>query len=679
MAGLVILRVPGLVRERRLGRLLWLGAIAEALWYAAPHAGRVETLSGGNDWLTYEHYARAIALGDVLLRLPGLGDGQGAPFYYQPLYPYVVALAHVVFGEDLFGIVLVQRLLVAGTVAWASAITARLFGARVGWIAVLGGGWFLYSKLGRWSYVLLAEPFFAPIFVAWTWLLVMLATGERSRPRLVLAGVVGGIATLARSTLLLAWPVILPLWGISLRGRRMRTVAILAGIMAALVGVATLRNWIVGMRFVLVTTSFGINLLLGNQPPRAFAPPTTRTAIYERFQLDDYTRTVAEYAIQAPADFAANMGRKAIYAVGLYDLSGLNVYAGTAPSYAGIWLLAIIGAFRVRRARVIPASPTVWLPLTLAMCHYVAVVLIFPWGYGDRLIVPLYPLLIPYAALALAPLVQRVEPSGRRAGIAVASMVTRVRRWFLPEARHVFIRTADWTRAQAAGILKEGRNWTWIAYTAAVFHWLQGLEVATALLLPLAALLITRATRNAAVHRGVGSVAWTAALLRILAAGSLSADAVHDPLFWAAAATVLLIVSAVTGRWPTAAGAFAAIAGACTMTAILQLLFPDFQASFPAVTPAVASESLTALLRRLGPFGTVGLLAVWLQGIAGARVRGTAPARVTAGARGALLVALVLAFAGAVPEAEGDPRLWLVTLGVLLGLVEARARPRAAI
>lgn len=51
----------------------------------------------------------------------------------------------------------------------------------------------------------------------------------------------------------------------------------------------------------------------------------------------------------------------------------------------------------------------------------------------------------------------------------------------------------------------------------------------------------------------------------------------------------------------------------------------------------------------------------------------------TAAARGALLAALILALAGAVPGARVDARFWLAALAVLLGLVEAKARARVRI
>jgi hypothetical protein len=69
---------------------LWAAGIADALVAAVPAIGRRITLSGGNDWLTYEWHARDIALHGLWMnhRAP---LGHGLAFFQQPLYPYLLA------------------------------------------------------------------------------------------------------------------------------------------------------------------------------------------------------------------------------------------------------------------------------------------------------------------------------------------------------------------------------------------------------------------------------------------------------------------------------------------------------------------------------------------------------------------------------------------------------------
>lgn len=403
---ILVRRVIVAWRERRVGYLLWGAAVVEAVVFARPYIGRTMLLPGGEDYLLYEHLARAIAMGDPLLREPGAAAGQGTPFYFQPLYPYFVALTHLMFGDSLFGVALAQRVLLAASVAWMAAMTGRLFTPTAGSVALIGGGLFMYLKAGPWSDVVLAEPLFIPIFVGWIWMLVQVSTGTPSFARLVAAGLAGGVATLTRSTLLLAWPVLLPAWSASLRERRAQATAVLVVVMIATVGLATARNWVVARTFVPVTTSFGINLYLGNEPTRPLEPaPSGRAALYARLQLDDNTRAVAEYALQAPKEFLLNLGRKATYSVGLFERSGIRRgERGTSWMYVAVWCAAAAGIARVLRSRSGWPLAVVSLPLLAALSHFGAVVLIFPFVYGDRLILPLYPLLIPYAAFAIEPM-----------------------------------------------------------------------------------------------------------------------------------------------------------------------------------------------------------------------------------------------------------------------------------
>ncbi len=99
----------------RLSQVLWLFAAvaaAEALIFALRWWQQNMLLVGGDDTMTYEGYARDILLNGLLMN-GGLPAGQGEPFYYQAFYPYFLAAAHAVFGEGMFGPVLLQRLLAA--------------------------------------------------------------------------------------------------------------------------------------------------------------------------------------------------------------------------------------------------------------------------------------------------------------------------------------------------------------------------------------------------------------------------------------------------------------------------------------------------------------------------------------------------------------------------------------
>ena len=117
---------PGGVRRARGG--------AELLGHAHLF-GRAVILSGGNDWLAYESFARDILLNGPLLT-EGRALGQGLPFYYQPLYIYWVALTHLLLGESLFAPLFMNAVLGVATGVGLYLLTRELFGRTAAIVAM---------------------------------------------------------------------------------------------------------------------------------------------------------------------------------------------------------------------------------------------------------------------------------------------------------------------------------------------------------------------------------------------------------------------------------------------------------------------------------------------------------------------------------------------------------------
>ena len=84
-------------------------------------------LAGGDDPMTYEGYARDILLNGIWMNR-GQPLGHGEPFYYQAFYPYFLAAVHALFGEGMFGVMLVQRLLVVFVIWMLVTIACDLGG-----------------------------------------------------------------------------------------------------------------------------------------------------------------------------------------------------------------------------------------------------------------------------------------------------------------------------------------------------------------------------------------------------------------------------------------------------------------------------------------------------------------------------------------------------------------------
>jgi hypothetical protein len=385
--------------------IAWAVVAVDAFLFARPLLHRMVTLSGGDDWLNYESRARDIGLHGLWM-LNGAMLGQGQAFYQMPGYPYFVAAVHWLFGDDLYGVHLVQRLMVGGSVIALWRVTAAIFGERVGCAGLIAALVIVYEKVGPWSGFLLNELLFVPLVCLWALQLVKLGkTSKPSLPSAAGAGLVGGLATLTRSSLMLGWPFVLALVPITLgRGKRAgRIVAVIALAMMAVTSLATIRNWVVARQFVLVSTYGPINLKIGNWPPEWIAIPAEHKAFYTRFGVDPDVQIVAEYARQSPRLFFKGWVQKAAYSLGSY--STLAPDRGRSVFYMVVSSIAFLGVLLLMaRASFLSglrgAGPASIIPLALALVHFASLVIFFPTVYGDRQLIPFYALVAPYVGIA---------------------------------------------------------------------------------------------------------------------------------------------------------------------------------------------------------------------------------------------------------------------------------------
>jgi hypothetical protein len=172
--------------------------------------------------------------------------------------------------------------------------------------------------------------------------------------------------------------------------------------LAALLPVGA-RNLLVSGDLVISPTGGGVTLLGGNPPPpNLVLNSAPRRALYAQLGVGGHTIEVIEYALVAPGHFVANLGRKTLFALGIYE-----PYApgwGWSPVYLATWTTGLAGLVIVWRAGG-PHRPAALVPLILALTQFIAVVVIYP--KGERLILPIHILLVPYAAIAAHALAAR--------------------------------------------------------------------------------------------------------------------------------------------------------------------------------------------------------------------------------------------------------------------------------
>ncbi len=404
--------------------------IVDALIFAAPWLARLGILAAGDDPLTYESYARTIQLDGPLMRsLEG-------PYYYQVFYPYFLAATHAVFGEGAFGFVFVQRLLVALAVWMVVDIAVQLAGDRVWPVAFGCAAFVLYVKFAPLVASPSTESLFVPLLLAWTAALIRVC-GRPTAWRVAGAGLLGGFAAVTRSTAVLAWMGVLPACWLAWKNspRRGRLVTILALCSFGVVALIGVRNWVVAHELALLPTELPITLIGGNQPPPGFTPDYSRRGpLYDRFGVNPLTRQVIEYALTDPASFARNLGRKCLFAVGVYE-----PYApgwGYSFVFMALTLTSIAGLMLALAARIRPPI-VVAIPALIALSQFAAVVVVYP--KGERLILPYLSVLLAYSSIAVSrALARRPALTPIPAAIAGAS----ARRGVLPGAGGIAIVTA---------------------------------------------------------------------------------------------------------------------------------------------------------------------------------------------------------------------------------------------
>jgi hypothetical protein len=383
----------------------------------APLAGKATILSGLDDWLIYESSARDILLNGW--RMDG-GQGHAAPFYGQPLYPYVLAGAHWLTGESLFGPTALQFAALGCVVTGTAVLARRAFGGLLDGIVAAAALLVLlqaepeHFKIAR---QLFNENLYMPLVMAS--LIVLVALARRNRPvvwwQALLAGGLLGLTAISRSQFLLCVPFgLLIVW---LAWRRqaahawLATVLIAVGVVVAIAPV-TARNWIVSGQVVPISSSGGASLLEFHRPPAGVLDQSAidHDPLYDALHLDQSTRTVVAFARADPSGYLATLLPLGAHSIGLQGRNDLGVYW---PLLLTVVLYAL--SFGLRRTRKLH----VWPIHAFVGTHLLVLMLFEADTYGYRLVMPMYAPMVAVAAQVPLEAVRRLLHS--RAGARVRS------------------------------------------------------------------------------------------------------------------------------------------------------------------------------------------------------------------------------------------------------------------
>jgi hypothetical protein len=375
-----------------------------------------------SDGAIYDEFARSLASGR------GYAYADGTLTAYWPVGTSAVyALLYRVFGHDYGAIVALNIALGAGLIALTHAFATRRFGASVGRAAA----WLVacWPLLIQFTTVLASELLFAFLVLA-----AVFVEGTRSMPLAWRAAAWGALvcaATYVRPTalpLLLVLPV---LQGLSAGRWRepLLSMAIAALTAAALFAPWVARNHDVFGRFVLVSTNFGPNLWMGNNPrttgaymalDRAMTNEAGQDAQYRQRALEFIAAHPARYAELSLKRLVATHDRESIGVAwneaGLVAGFGARVLTPLkALSSAWWWAMLVAGVAgmvaAVRMGAVGRLDALVIVPLIFVAVPMLTV-------SQDRYHVPLNPWLAMFGALALVELRSRLGALPARARAA---------------------------------------------------------------------------------------------------------------------------------------------------------------------------------------------------------------------------------------------------------------------
>lgn len=205
----------------------------------------------------YEKTAREIAGGDFW---------GTEVFFMAPLYPYVLAIPYALMtSDDAMRLRYVQCIFGAVTCLMLCGVAYLMAGPVVGLIAGLIAA--LYGTFLYYDGILMPSTLTLGTYML-ALLLLLTAARRGGRVWWALAGLALGICALAHGTALLFFPgVLLWIW-FSFRDspRRERLIrgAHVVVAFVAVIGAVTIRNYVVGHDFVLLTSNAGKNLYIGN-------------------------------------------------------------------------------------------------------------------------------------------------------------------------------------------------------------------------------------------------------------------------------------------------------------------------------------------------------------------------------------------------------------------------------
>ena len=384
IAGLALLRayapLPATfktVTRRELARFAVLATFALLLLYTFRLSLGLRSITAniptGDDPIAYETFARDIFFNGPLM------TAWAQPYYFYPLYPYILAPAHVLFGEDLSSAAILN-----GACLAAIALLFWWLGWKQlpGWAVTIGlamFGWFCWKYY--WPFVPSAytDHLFA-LLVFVTILATVRAVTSWSWSAWFVAGLTAAAGAATRPSLM-TYPIVLAAfivlgWTEKQRKLRIRAALVLAA--GFLTGVApfTIRNYIVSGRPVLLVNSW-------IQIPYFLYDPNEPNKATQVFGLWDALQQAATLFAARPVQVITIELRKLGFTLGWLKLGPSGEPA--TFEFVTLFLLFLEALLLARIPRVLA-----FVLCAFAVSHTAAMILAAPWTYVYKPILSLH-------------------------------------------------------------------------------------------------------------------------------------------------------------------------------------------------------------------------------------------------------------------------------------------------
>jgi len=354
----------------------------------------------GTDMLTYHNYAKAILNGTL----------EKEPYYYGPLYFYFLALIYKIFGIDLYIARLIQMILGVSTSLLIYLIARKVFNKTVALISLILS--IFYGMFYIHEGVLLMESLVTFLNTLAIFLLLRIEDNP-SYKNIAFAGIAIGLSALARANILLFVPFIF-IW--ILRNSKLKTkslkllkYAFLCLIILLTISPATIRNYLVSGKFVLISTNGPINFWIGNhENARGWFDGTSLSQdLIERIKEKGdkaYIEDVVNFIKRNPGGYLTLLFRKFLLFWSMDEISNnLNYDLFKAYSmllryflFVGFWFIAPLGLCGIVLSRKIWKK--VVLLYLFIFSFMISTIIFFVLG---RYRIPFIPFLIIFASFAI--------------------------------------------------------------------------------------------------------------------------------------------------------------------------------------------------------------------------------------------------------------------------------------